>query len=323
MSSSNSSSAPDIKKTWSRARDYANLLNPIPHSVNNAILTLWRNHLSNIESNTDSISAESFESIRLAEKSPVLKTPLYFAATSLYPEKVSKCIDDDGAKAVLRILGPGLYAVLLGFVYLHRRLNRICTADEWQTLSKEIVLNMEVGYLAGKAIPLIGPALGTLVAGIRYVALGSLMVASSDQFVKYRNLKKHRFDMEYEQKYWGVNHMLVSAFLLNDLGIRGDTPQVASVLLDDPNLSDPGTIPADLATWRTALLVVEAAKQGLQSEGFTSNNLGISDEEFSALGTSLSDLVSKGSSFSWMFRTVKNEPEPQKADSSENSEEEE
>jgi hypothetical protein len=87
------------------------------------------------------------------------------------------------------------------------------------------------------------------------------------------------------------------------LGIRGDTAQIASVLLDDPSLTEQSTLPKDLTTWKNTILLVDAAKQDIQAHTLDYHTLGISEDEFETLSNSLSSLISKGSSFSWMFRT--------------------
>src|SRR5690606_6103682 len=140
---------------------YAQTLSPIPSSVSLPIAALWRNHTENRDSGTGSISDASYSALKRMEKAAKLTTPLISAASALYPEKVSAVPGSDSLRRLVDALGPGLFASLLGLLYCHRRLNKICTPAEWgTTLSKEYVLNMELGYLVGSSFPKLGGADG-------------------------------------------------------------------------------------------------------------------------------------------------------------------
>jgi hypothetical protein len=293
----------ESEESWLQAKAIASQLEPIPQSVSYAVQALWQNHTDNIKSNQSTISEASFESVRRMDKTSKLKTPMYFAAQSLYPERF-ELSEDDTSKALIRVLHPGLFAAILALVYLHRRLNKICTADQWNTLSKEMVLNMELGFLLGSSIPQVSPALGTLLGGIRYAALGAMLKKSPEQYSKYRNLRKNRFDLEDEHTRWECDHAQVAAFLLQHLGFRKDFVDTGFAM----RAVDKGLerLPEELRLWRAIVLMLDAAKEGntTLANPALSSILKLSPANLENFKSKLNELLRSGSTFSWMFKST-------------------
>ena len=242
----------DSESSWSIARSYASLLNPIPSIIGNAVQLMWGDHLAQKETGVLKLRNTTMGQLRMIEKSGKLKAPVYFAALALYPDKFTAKPEDDVIKALIETLGPGMFAAILAMVYLHRRLNKICTDEQWQTLSKEMVLNMELGYLVGSAVPRLGPADGTLAGGIRYATLATFLIRTPDHFMRYRNLKRRQFDIPHEHSLWQCDHTQVAAYTLKELGFSTDLRKNCHALrkLDDNELC---TLPPQLSPWRAAL----------------------------------------------------------------------
>lgn len=124
------------EQSWSMARRHAAFLSPIPSSVSLAVQALWSNHCNG--KRTDGaleIWPDSFAALRRVDRTAKLKTPIYFAAQALFPEAFETIQEDDTSDALLRILGPGLFAAFLAMVYMQRRLNKVCESTEWETLA--------------------------------------------------------------------------------------------------------------------------------------------------------------------------------------------
>jgi len=293
-------------ESWAIARSYASLLSPVPYSVQSAVAALWAEHNRQMENPGSPISPSVFSALRLFEKSTKLKIPIYFAATTLYPDRVAEIQEDDTAKALLKILGPGLFAAFLALVFLHRRLNKIMPAEAWANMSKEMVLNMELGFIVGSSVTRLGPAGGTIAAGIRYPAFSTMLLRTPDQFKKYRVTKKRILDIEYEHSVWSCDHSQIAAYTLKELGLSMDLRKNAHALrqLNDDQMCE---LTGELAAWRAALRFVDAAKHG-EDLGKFAGDLKLTETELASLKAKTEELFSGKSSFGWMFKKV-DEPE--------------
>lgn len=291
---------PNSEESWQMARRHSAFLSPIPPSVLYAIQALWKNHCEALVPGEQvGISQESLLAIRRVDKTAKLKAPIYFAATALYPERFQNLKEDDTSSALLEILRPGLFASLLGMVYLHRRLNRICTAPEWETLSKEMVLNMELGFILGSSVSAVGPGLGTLLGGIRYVALATFLLRSPDIYTRYRNRFKRRFDSSHEQNQWGCDHGQISAYLIKDLGFTKD-------ILETSTAFRAGSVQPtrEMRLWNAVLRWIDGLKDGKPpgrgDEAF--ELVEAEDSDLQVLNERVEHLLKHGTSFSWMLR---------------------
>ncbi len=299
-------------ESWAIARTYSTLLTPVPYSVASGVAALWAEHSRQQENPGSPISPSVYSALRLFAQSTKLKLPIYFAATTLYPEKVSELQEDDAVKSMLHILGPGLFAAFLSLVFLHRRLNKIMEPEAWANMSKEMVLNMELGFLIGSAVPRLGPAGGTIAAGIRYTAFCTMMLRTPDQFKKYRVAKKRQLDIDYEHSVWGCDHSQISAYTLKELGLSLDLRKNAHALrqLDDDQMCE---LTGELATWRAALRFVDAIKHG-QDLKKHAGDLKLSEEELADLTSKTEELFSGKSRFGWMFHKALEKPNDEAAE---------
>lgn len=292
-------------KAWDNARRYASLLDPIPSSVSGAIKELWSNYEDSLVLSQFKMSERSLRYIKRVEKSAILITPLYFAATALFPEQFEELKEDNATVALSEILGPGLFASLLALVYMHRRLNKLAPAEEWDSLSKEYVLNMEVGYLVGSATSQIGAAIATLVGGIRFAALATLLIRDAEQYKRYRNLKKSSFDIEFEHERWGCDHGQISAYLLKSLGFPLDAQQVCFALRRAEE--DLSQINKEFVKWRVSSKVIDDFKQSVPPslEDIRRYGLELTAEDLTQINMSCGKLFESGSTFTWMFKGSK------------------
>ena len=292
----------DSPESWSIARQYSTLLSPIPASVCDCIHSLWTTHSDNLKSGAAGYTDKNVDAIKRVDKSAKLKTPLYFAASSLFPERFQDLQEDDSSKALLQILGPGLFATFLGLVYVHRRISKLSLHPNWPTYSKELVLNMELGYIFGSCFPSHSMADGTLANGIRYAALSAFFLHSPDNYVKYRNLRKQKLILEEEHTRWGCDHTQVASFLLRDLGYKSDVME--SVIALRKISQKKFALPDDLAPWSAALYWIDLLKEkkdAVPSDEFR-NILGVKEENILNLHTRVNLLLQKGATFEWMLK---------------------
>lgn len=293
----------DSQTSWVRARQFANLLNPIPFTIYSAIQALWTNHVDNIALSSTAVWDESVLAVRQVDRSAKLKTPIYFAAMSLHPEEFEKERDDDAAKALLQVLGPGLFAVLLGLIYIHRRCNKIVAHEEWAKLSEEYVVNMEIGYLTGITMPQLGDAAGMLVGGIRYAALASLLLWTPEHYLRYRKTKRRALDLEYERSVWGCDHAQITACIVRALGFRKDVLDSTRAFRGD----DREPLDHDLEGWKTALQWIEKIKWAKKAPRLEDPPLGSTQSGLADLVDDISEIMKEGSSFSWMSRSSRDD----------------
>lgn len=288
---------------WATARRHAAFLSPIPSSVNSAIQTLWTNHLTTVGAGAEAlITAESFAALRRVDRTAKLKAPIYFAAQALFPDAFATIQDDNTSDALLRILGPGLFASFLGMIYLHRRLSKICPADAWENLSKEFVLNIELGYLVGSAIPKLGPALGALIGGMRYAALGTFLIRSPDIYSRYRNRFKKRFDIAFEIQQWGCEHSQICAYIIKDLGFIPDIIEASAAFRQTLPINQ--VLGPEMLKWRAGLFWIDSIKNGKiqPSEQEVLTTLQAGKNEIEAVRKKSDELFRDGSTFTWMLK---------------------
>lgn len=297
----------DDPEAWSNAQKLADLLAPVPSPIFTAVVGLWKEHLQCIELNHFTVSRAAYRLAKPIGRFSKLKTPLYFAALKLFPNEMKDMTEDDATKAVLSVLGPGLFAVLLSFIYYHRRLNKLLENKEyWEELSKEIVLNMELGYLVGESLPKLNSTSGVILGGIRYIALATLMLEDATQYQRYRNLNKKKLVIEDEHKRFGCNHSQISGFLLKQIGLIENPLDtgLALRLFGSEEIKD-----KQLLNWCAGLACID----GIKNSDFPPNDenvksiLSIKQEYVRDVQLSTQKLLDGKTRFDWLLRISQGE----------------
>jgi hypothetical protein len=269
--------------------------------------TLWKAHKAARPSEAPTISEDVLDAVKLIERSSILRVPIYFAASSLYPERFEANTDDDIGRAVVGILRPGLFAVVLTLLYYHRRLKKILPEVPLSAqLSEEYITAMEAGFCVGIASSLPGDAAGMLVAGLRVAALGAFLAHDPETFAHYRRSNKKPWDFEFERKTWGCDHAQIAAILMHDLQFHRSLFELAVVFRQDfgPHIQ----LPEDVASWRSALRLIDYTRTPSvptpQLPYFT--ELKLADPHRIEMLMSRLNVIAEGnSSFSWMLRSSK------------------
>ncbi|MCB0339859.1 MAG: hypothetical protein KDD53_09655 [Bdellovibrionales bacterium] len=309
---------PDIDinsdRSWQISMKYASLLAPFPPQLGIAFKKLRANGLENVASGTDSISSGSISAVRLIDKTPTLKTPLYFAASSLYPDRFSQA-EDDTSKALLRVLGPGLFSSLLAVTFLYRRVTKFYDGGSLTDYRSEFRKVSEIGFLYGSTVSDLGPGEGLLISSVLQLALGTFMMRNDDAYQRYRNLNKLRLDIEFEHSKWGCDHTQVATHVLKMLGVGRRINEMRAALLGKPSESDPSFTPwANLVDFINRLRTGES---GDSAQKFADSINRIVDTS--------KTILRDGSSFTWMERGFTKEiekPSKEQEDESQEPEEE-
>jgi hypothetical protein len=291
-------------ESWANAQRYLTLLGPIPSSINSAVKNLWKDHCASIVNGDTKISFGTYSSLRMIDKSSVLKMPLYFAAQSLYAERFNDINEDDATKATVQILGPGLYAALLSLVYMHRRFNKVCDQIEWQGLSKEYVLNSEIGFLLGQAAPSINEAVGALAGGVRTAAIALFLRHDPTSYKKYREDISY-YDLTAEHQRWGCDHCQIAALILKVIGFGVDPFKLASAMRKDTNIATQEPCKA----FKKTVLIIDAIKRKENIVGLSlpEDVADISSNEKQNIAKAITNLLQKGSNFNWMLRSSRSD----------------
>ena len=295
---------PEGDQGWSAANKYASLIEPIPSSVSDAVRILWQQHNVNGLTGTEAITYECKAVVDRLNRSKVLTTPLYFACAELFPDRVDDLREDNIAQAMLSILKPGLFSSLLAYTYVIKRVNKIRETEEWDKLSKEIVFNMELGYVLGGSIPSLTAADGVFIGGVRLLALATIMIHNEESYTRYRNLNRGKFNREDERSRWGCELSQIAARITQVLGFRNDVLDVAIPFRKDEEDREIERMDEELKAWRAALFWIDDLKEGVfppKYEGARAD-LKFDEDSVATLKSKTDAVLEQGSTFQWMFR---------------------
>lgn len=213
----NSSFSPD---SWNVAAKYASLIGPMPSSFSSTIRMFISDQQKAGSPSKYQPSENMMYSLRRIMRSDSLKSPIYFAATSMHSDKIKlgQPLDE---RQLLEIMGADILSALIGIVYLYRKMQPVCAAKQWESLVQEMHYQMELGAALGYAIPNIGPGVGIFTGALRFLAQAVFLSKDEKGFRAYRreltNASKS-YDLELEDNRWKCNHLQVGAKLLQSLG---------------------------------------------------------------------------------------------------------
>lgn len=295
----------DSEASWTIARQISGLLGPIPPALIDALKALWKSHTEAKQAETQvPINDDCFRFTRILDRTPKLRTPLCTAAGALYSDRFQSSPEQADAKTLLNVLQPGMFAVLLGQLYFHRRVSKLRTEDDWTRLTKDLAINTELGYVVGNTSPALGAAEGMLMGGIRQLALAALLVKNPENFAKYRRTAGRKFDVELERQMYGCDHAQIAAYFIFDMGFRKDMLEVAQAVRKFGR--QVANLPPQLQVWRAAIAFIDFLKAGIcpPPEPSLAQQLQITAApSFEVLKAKHTQLQDNGSSFTWLLRS--------------------
>lgn len=294
----------DQEDSWLSAQRLARKLTPIPRPISHAVTALWHEHLANQDRDAPEISPGSFRAVHNLTNTKVLHAPIYFAACELFPEKIDALQEDDASKAVLRVMGPGCFAVVLATVYFYRRIGKLSDSEHWQEVSQELAAFMELAYALSKVSPSLDAATGLMLGSIRHIAQGVLLVSDKDQFARYRNRWKGKCKASDEHERWNCDTAQIAASILWLLKIIENTYEVHEALQLE---NETAKLNEEYVLWRGTLEWLDtlwfAGKVPAPSEA--SNSLQIGKMDAIELMAQAVELRRDGSTFQWLHRRTR------------------
>ncbi|NDC37078.1 MAG: hypothetical protein EBZ48_03390 [Proteobacteria bacterium] len=271
----------------------------------------------------------------LLKRSPTLKSVFYFAAESMFEERLED-LDRLTLETLFELFDPGESASVLGLTYLSKKLEGRCDPDEWERISSLMQVHMELGSLVGGYIDTLGPGTGMLLGGVRCLAYGFFAVENLRSFKLYRRQMKDLgriFDINVENEIFGCNHLQVASIFVQSMGFglsAGLGLGLGMARRDDQSSQDWfNCLDEETRCWQAALAWTEAL-HGLQPPPDfipAESEYSITDESLTVLRKTASTVLAKGSSFHWITKraddlskelqirlgTVFNTPEEEKA----------
>ena len=205
--------------TWEIAGQYAGLVKTLPDRVSYLLKVLREEHIAGNEA----VSDRCLNYVREIDKLKPLKVPIYFGASHLVPDKFNAS-EDDTSKALLAVLGPGMFFSLLITVWFYRRLGKLVPATLWERFSANLLAEIELGYEVGCAVPDLGPSDGLIFATVRGVGLGAFALQDEEQYGRYLNLHKGKVNLEYEVDRFMCDHSQIGVYLLQTLHMMKTMP---------------------------------------------------------------------------------------------------
>ena len=203
---------------WVIGSQYAQMIGAAPSSFS----TLIRGLLQDSVKNDNKISFHHQQAMVRFLKGESMKAPFYFAIKTFKPEVLTgKPVP---LKEIVHSFKPYELASYLGFLYTYRRVRSLVKNEsEWDYLREVIVPRSEVACFLGYAIENIGPGLGLIAGGVRFMGWVPFVMHDEKGYIEYRrHLKKSQlvYDLDYEMERWGCTHSHIAAHLLIGMGFN-------------------------------------------------------------------------------------------------------
>jgi hypothetical protein len=160
--------------------------------------------------------------------SPTLKASFYFAAEELFEQKLRAARPLTPAR-LLGLFHPDEVAAIITLTLLNRAIRGRCPADEWEKIVPRMNAHMMVGGVVGRSMKMVGFGNGLLMAGIRYLSLGTMIATAPKRYKELRrsmDVSTALFLPEVEQKVFGCTHLHIASTLVSAMGY-GVVPRLA------------------------------------------------------------------------------------------------
>lgn len=286
------------RETWQAAQEFADFLGQTHPLFQSAVRTL----MSMKPESVDRFTLHETYPLNTLSKSGIFQSVIYHAGMSIHEIELAM-IEKLTMKSLLAVFPPDELACLIAALYLYRQCRKTVDAEVWETMHREIQLQMEAGYHVGSFIPSIGTPKGLLVGAIRYTALSLFSMESMRTYRLFkRRLDENEvlFDIEREKELWGCNHLQVAALILQQSGFgltaaRGLCPELVSDENGNEALSEESKAWYATRRWIEAVLVEEKAPAEYSGGSFS-----VPSDKFSELGKKIEAIFENGSSFNWI-----------------------
>ncbi len=208
------------EERWRNAKVFANVLKEPNAMFSTAIRTIKSTENSYGADSEALKKAAVSASLFLVDVSPSLKAMFYFAAETLYPDEVAKHTELD-SKTLLGLFRPTEVTAILAISYIYRRVRKRCPEAEWKKFATKLLIHARITCVVGDTINFVGTGNGMLIGAFRFLSIGLFAIKDLKGFQEYaRKLKNDAtlFDIEFEEKRWGCNHLEIASILAQSLG---------------------------------------------------------------------------------------------------------
>lgn len=246
--------------------------------------------------------------------SPTLKSVFYYAAQDLYKESIPS-LDKLTPKSLLLLFNSNEITAILSLTYYYRQLKKICDQSEFERLSSKMLRHMEIGALIGNTVQHIGRGYGMLLGGLRYAAVGLLMLKDLKLYQEYRRrLTKSDllFDLEWEKNAWGCSHLEIASVMAQALGFGRIISM--GMAADNAHKTPTEGLPKDyeerLMCWRVATHLTESFHNtgGMSEITDEKSELFLPQEELEFIKRQVWSILRDGTNYSWLTKTLEDLP---------------
>lgn len=278
-----------------KAKRFVRGIGPIPPSFSTAI----RGLITDLRSGQKTISSANEFQVKRLLTAPTVLASLYYATQSIYPDKI-KTENIITPLDLARNYSPDTLAAILLITYLGKRVERLCSMEEWGPTRDALHKHSNVCIHLGMRYPKVGMMASLLGSILPYLSLGILLSHDRKGVPDYRRqlkIKKLFLESEVELERWGCTVIDLSADLL--LGGGFDSELVKSFYDGMNGATDTDEkLKFKLVKFWLDYLAADGRPPGLKGKDLP-NEL---NEMLSALNSQMSEFEKIGDQRSWITR---------------------
>ncbi len=224
----------------------------------------------------------------------------YFAGRNLYPEKLAGS-HDLRIKDMISWFTPTEALCLLMFIYFNRYLHLRSIENGWSRLNPFFRRDVALGRRIGEAWPAVKPGRGMLIAGLRRIAQGFMILAYPkllDRFQRIGMFEEEYSSSKDEIELCGFSHMTMASYLSQTCGLG---VSVASSFNGIDSFRETGR--SDEMDWREIHYFLEQFKSGKTANEIASKTKLAEGDKRATLDEYLKKIRTNKSIFSWLDST--------------------
>jgi hypothetical protein len=287
------------QEEWGVARTYLKTLGPFSELFTGVSRTLVHCY----EQENGKLSKVASGKLQRLFGSPSMLSQLFFATKTYYPKEIEARQSIEGPDLIFFV---NLYELSLFFCigYTTRRLAKSLPAEEWKLLLDKMQIYCDLAYPLGNTIPIIGPSRAMMAAAGRFIGFGIFNLNKPKKFKRYRvdiKTKSEPYDLKQELEIFGTTHLHIAALVWQKFGfgVRTCEEYVEGLLANNDDKISVGAQKFRVAdAWLSALV----EKKELPSEDL-GKDYEIQESLTDSLVSLLSDLITKGSPYSWLSKS--------------------
>lgn len=232
-------------------------------------------------------------------RSGTYQAALYFSAAQLYSSKL-EASSELRIRNMLRWFTPLEILSIMLMVYFNRYLSMRCPEDTWSRINPQLRRDMALGRKVGLAWDGISPGQGMLIAGMRRIAQGFLILANKKGDIPTRLINSGLSDSDYsdpdkERSICGYSHLAVAAYITQQCGLgvaMTSTLATEKIAANSSRDTEKG--------WHEARRILEQIKLGIPSDTVARESFLTEAEGRKTLDEYYNKLIGSNDVFSWI-----------------------